>query len=129
MLVLKRKGDAVFCAGKQLKINKQASKGPGKEVVNIKGLEGSNGQCWVSLSRLREGLNEIETQAREVTGAKRYSLTEEEKAKIAELQAEIDAIIEVAKSRKELTLSDIQKLPKDEQIAALEAYIAKRNQA
>lgn len=129
MLVLERKGDEVYCNGSKLTINPQATKGPGKEVVKVDGLEGSNGQKWISLNRLKEGINEIECQAREVTRTIRYTLTSEEQAQIDELQAQIDAIIEAAKARKELTLEDIKKLPIEQQIQELEKYIARKRGA
>lgn len=130
MLVLERKGNEVFCDGKKLTINAQASKGPNKEVVSIKGLEGSNGQKWVSLSRLVEGTNEIETQAREVTISKKYSLTEAEQKKVDKLQAEIDSIIEVAKSRyvPNLSVKDLEKntsLTKEQKIEYLQKLLDK----
>lgn len=99
MLVLERKGNEVFCQGQKLTIIAQATKGPGKEVVKVAGLEGSNGQKWVSLSKLAEGLNEIECNGREVTTGQKYTLTTEEKARVADLQAEIDSIIAEAKAR------------------------------
>ena len=130
MLVLERKGDEVFCQGQKLTIVAQATKGPGKEVVKIKGLEGSNGQTWISLSRLNEGLNEVECKAREVVSTSKYQLTSEEKARIAELQAEIDSIIEAAKARyvakpnlnvNPASMTEAQRL---ELAAQLEKYIA-----
>ena len=126
MLVLERKGDEVFCNGRKLTINPQATKGPNKEVVKVDGLEGSNGQKWISLSRLNEGINEIECQAREITHSVKYQLTADEQAKVDELQAQIDAIIEAAKARKELTLEDIKKLPIDQQIIELQKYIDRK---
>ena len=130
MLVLERKGSEVFCDGKKLTINAQASKDPNKEVVKIAGLEGSNGQTWVSLSRLQEGINEIETQARTVTARKKYSLTEAEQTKINKLQAEIDSIIEVAKSRyvPNLSVKDLEKntsLTKEQKIEYLQKLLDK----
>lgn len=121
MLILEKTEDGVFCNGRKLTINAQASKGEGKEVVKIEGLEGSNGQKWVSLSKLKDGINEIECQARE-TNSKHYVLTTEEAAQVAELQAQIDAIIEVAKSR---YVPRSKKL-EDMTIEELEAYIAVR---
>ena len=64
MLVLERKGCEVFYNNKQLKINTQSSKGPNKEVVWVGDLEDANGQQWVSLSKLKEGINEIECKKR-----------------------------------------------------------------
>lgn len=100
MLKLTRKGNEVFFEGKKLTIVPQATKGPNKEVVKIAGLEGSNGQKWYALAKLKEGENEVECQGREVvvTG-KAYQLTEEESKKVKDLQAQIDAIIEAAKAR------------------------------
>lgn len=130
MLVLERKGNEVYCQGQKLTIVAQATKGPGKEVVKIKGLEGSNGQTWISLSRLNEGLNEVECKAREVVSTSKYQLTSEEKARIAELQAEIDSIIEAAKARyvakpnlnvNPASMTEAQRL---ELAAQLEKYIA-----
>lgn len=99
MLVLTRKGADVYHNDVKLTIVAQATKGKGKEVVKIDGLEGSNGQKWVSLSRLVEGDNEIECKAREVSTSQRYTLTDDEKAEVEELQARIDEIIAKAKAR------------------------------
>lgn len=101
MLVLERKGMEVYCNGVKLTIVEQRTKGPGKEVVKVAGLPGSNGQKWVSLSKLKEGINELETQGREVTitSTRSYQLTPEEAQKVKELQAQIDQIIEGAKAR------------------------------
>lgn len=99
MLKLERIEDKVYYNGIELKINKQASKGPGNEVVDVSKLPEANGQKWISLSRLQPGINEIECKAREITTSKKYELTTEEQSRIAELQSEIDAIIENAKSR------------------------------
>lgn len=129
MLVLERKGSEVFCNGQKLTIVAQATKGPGKEVVKVAGLEGANGQKWVSLSRLVEGLNEIETNAREVTTQK-YSLTAEEAQEVRELQARIDSIIAQAKARyvaKPNLNVDTSKMSTEDKLALasqLEAYIA-----
>lgn len=129
MLVLERKGNEVFCEGQKLTIVTQATKGPGKEVVKVAGLEGSNGQKWVSLSKLAEGLNEIECNGREVTTGQKYTLTAEEKAHIAELQAEIDSIIAGAKARyvaKPNLNVDPSKMSEADRLALasqLEAYI------
>ena len=94
MLVLERKGDEVFCNGRKLVINAQASKGAGKEVVKVDGLEGANGQKWISLARLKEGINEIETQGREIGSYQKYTLTQEEKDEIKMHQDAIDKIID-----------------------------------
>ena len=99
MLVLERKGRDVFHAGIKLTRVDQASKGEGKEVIKIEGLEGSNGAKWISLSKLHEGKNEVEVQGREVTNTGSYTLTPQEKAEIDKLQARINEIKEVARSR------------------------------
>ena len=101
MLVLERKGMDVFHNNVKLTVVAQATKGLNKEVVKIDGLPGSNGQKWLSLSTLKEGLNNLKgMKGREVTvTSKGYSLTTEEKTKVDNLQAQIDSIIEVAKSR------------------------------
>ena len=99
MLKLERIEDKVYYNGIELKINKQASKGPNNEVVYIKDCLESNGQTWISLNRLKDGINEIECKGRVVTSHNKYELTNEEKSRIAELQSEIDAIIEKAKAR------------------------------
>lgn len=99
MMKLERINDEVFFEGKKLTIVAQATKGPGKEVVKIEGLPGSNGQKWISLKRLEQGINEIQCEAREVTVGAKYKLTAEEQARVNELQAEIDEIISNAKAR------------------------------
>jgi len=99
MLTLVRKGNDVFCNDVKLTIVAQETKGPGKEVVKIKGLDGANGQQWISLARLSEGVNEIECQGREVVSTQRYTLTDKEAQKVAKLQAELDEIINAAKAR------------------------------
>lgn len=127
MLVLERKGNEVFYNGERLKINTQASKGEGNEAVYIEGLEGSNGQKWISLNKLKEGINEIECKGRVIS--KDYELTKEEQEEIAQYQAKIDTIIQNAKNRyfkmpnlnkvKIENLSDEQKLQMIEQLQKL----------
>lgn len=124
-MLLVRKGNEVFCNGKKLTIVKQASKGPGNEVVKIDGVEGSNGQKWISLSRLVEGDNEIFTQAREVTSTQSYRLDEEETKEVKALQSRIDEIIENAKSRfvakpKLDNLDKIKEMSEEEKQAQIE---------
>lgn len=99
IMLLVRKDNDVFFNGKKLTIVKQASKGAGNEVVKIDGLEGSNGQKWISLSKLQQGENDFFTQAREVVATQSYRLNEEETKEVKALQAKIDAIINNAKSR------------------------------
>lgn len=99
MIVLTRRGNEVFFGNQKLTINPQQTKGPNKEVVKIEGLPGTNGQKWVSLTRLVEGDNELECQGREVTITKKYVLTKEEQEEVNRLQARIDEIVEGAKKR------------------------------
>lgn len=123
MLKLERIEDKVYYNGIELKINKQASKGAGNEVVDISKLSEANGQKWISLNRLQQGINEIECKAREITSSKKYELTKAEKSRIAELQDEIDSIIEKAKSRyveKPNFNVDVSKLTEEEKLAHIE---------
>lgn len=123
MLVLERKGDDVYHNGIKLTVVAQATKGPGKEVVKVKGLDGSNGQQWVSLSKLQEGINEIECQGREIISSQKYTLTEEEKETVKNLQAQIDEIINAAKARyvaKPNLNIDPSKMSKEERLAKIE---------
>lgn len=123
MLKLERIEDKVYYNGLELKINKQASKGSGNEVVDISKLPEANGQKWISLNRLHNGINEIECKAREITLNKKYELTKEEKSRIAELQSEIDSIIENAKSRyveKPNFNVNVDKLTEEERLAHIE---------
>ena len=130
MLKLERIEDKVYYNGVELKINKQASKGPGNEVVYIKNCTEANGQTWISLSRLQPGINEIECKAREISATNKYELTDAEKSRIAELQAEIDAIKEAAKARyvaKPNFNVNVANLTADEKaayITALQNYVA-----
>lgn len=105
MLELVKKGNEVFYGDKKLTIIAQATKGEGKEVVKVEGIKEANGQKFVSLSKLVEGINTLECKAREVVNSKKYVLTETEKLEVEELQSKIDAIIEVAKSRYVPTIS------------------------
>lgn len=130
MIILERKGAEVYCNGLKLRINTQASKGEGKECVLIEGLEGSNGQKWISLSRLHEGINEIETSARKISSYQRYNLTPEESARVKELQSEIDSIIENAKKRYitkpnlNININNMTQAEKEAKAEELERYIA-----
>lgn len=132
MIILKRVGNDVFFDGKKLTMVTQASKGPNKECVKIAGLPGANGQTWVSLTRLKEGENSIETQGREVTITKKkaYTLTDAEQAKVDKLQKEIDSIIQVAKDRyvpKPNLNLDPSKMTQEERDAAIAEIIAYYN--
>lgn len=123
MLKLERIENEVYCEGKKLTIVPQSTKGPNMEVVKIEGLPGSNGQKWVSLRKLHEGINEIECQAKEVTTHKKYQLTEEEQNEINTLQSRIDEIIENAKRRyveKPNLNLDPSKLTLEERLAEVE---------
>ena len=97
MLKLIRTENGVFYNDRKLTIVAQATKGPGKEVVKIEGLPGSDGAKWISLNKLSMGENAIVPVKREVAGG--YALTDDEKARIDELQGEIDAIKERARKR------------------------------
>lgn len=133
MLELTKIGNEVYCGDKKLTIVAQATKGEGKEVVRIDGLEGSNGQKFVSLSRLKEGLNTIECKAREVstTSSSGYAYTEEEAKRVKELEAELAEIKARAKARyvvKPKILNESEVLKMDEQtrdtyLQSLMAYV------
>lgn len=83
----------------ELKINKQASKGEGKEVVDIEKYVDNKYQKWVSLSRLVEGENVIELKPRKEVNIEKYELTKEEQEEVDALQSRINEIIENAKKR------------------------------
>ena len=127
MLVLERKENEVYYNNIKLKINPQASKGPNNEVVYIKDCPEANGQTWISLTRLKQGINEIECKAKTVSS--KYELTEEEKSRIAELEQEIAQIKENARKRyveKPNLKLDPSKLTQEEklaEIAKLQKYI------
>ena len=119
IIELERKGCEVFCNGAKVRIVPQASKGPNKEVVDIEKFAGPNYQKWISLSTLNEGMNEVELKPRKIVeSSKKYVLTAEEQARVDELQSEIDAIIETAKSRYVPTINlnkvDPSKMSKEE---------------
>ena len=125
MIELERIGNEVYCKGVKLKINPQASKGPGNEVINIEGLEGNPGKKWLSLSLLKEGLNTFsddKLQPKQVTNHQKYSLTTEEQAEVDKLQAQIDAIIAKAKERYVPKKTKVQ----DMSIEELEAFLAQK---
>lgn len=122
MLELTKKGNEVFYKDKKLTIIAQTTKGEGKEVVKVEGIEEANGQKFISLSKLVEGTNTLECKPREVVNSKKYVLTETEKLEVEELQTKIDKIIEVAKSRYVPTVSKpIAKMTETE----LAEYVAK----
>ena len=103
-LFIKREGKKVYDeAGKAITINAQKSKGPGNEFVKIEGMKNSNGQKWIALSKVKEGDNwfDCKKSNRKLSSAPEvlYELNADEEKEIAELQKQIDAIIEVAKAR------------------------------
>lgn len=117
MLTLVRKGNKVYHNDIELTMVEQATKGPGNEVVKIEGLPNTNGQKWISLSRLEEGENKI-TGLKRVNRVSSYTLTKEEKAEVDELQARIEVIIQNAKERyvprskkvEDMSIEELQKL-------------------
>lgn len=123
MIILERKGTEVFYNGTKLTIVAQATKGPGKECVKVEGLEGANGAKWVSLSKLKEGTNELELQARNVTSAGAYTLTPDEAEEVKKLKARIEEIITGAKARyvaKPKLDVNVQDMTLEERIAKVE---------
>lgn len=118
-----RNNGEIYYNGVKLHINKQATKGIGHEYVDLDQVKDSNlaeYQHHIRLAVLVEGENEIELKPRKNISIEKYSLTEEEKAKIAEYQSKIDAIIEAAKARQPKKAKRVE----DMSIAELEAYIA-----
>lgn len=103
MLELVRHGKEVYCNGTKLTMVEQKTKGPGNEVIKIEGLEGSNGQKWISLRSLQEGINQVNTKGREVVATQTYTLNMAEKAEIDKLQARINQIKEAARQRYQAT--------------------------
>jgi len=105
-LILTRKDNEVFFENRKLTIVTQASKGLNKEVVKILGLPNSNDKKWVSLSLLKQGLNELECKATIRTNststskpAQDYVLTQEEHDLLRSYQDKIEAIIVTARAR------------------------------
>jgi len=99
MLELVRKGRDVYHNQVKLTMVEQKTKGPGNEVIKVEGLSGANGAKWVSLKKLKEGVNQVELVAKEVTSTGSYTLTPTEKAEVDKLQARIDEIKTQAKAR------------------------------
>lgn len=113
-----------------LKVNKQQTKGEGKEVVDIEKIVGENYQKWVSLSKLNIGENEIELKPRKQLTIEKYSLTKEEEEEIKQLENRINEIKENARKRYipkiDFTKIDVDKLSdeqKVEYIEKLEKYL------
>lgn len=123
MLTLFRKGNKVFYNDQELTIVEQKTKGEGREVVKIAGLDGANGQSWISLSKLVEGKNELTGLKKVERTYNSYSLTKEEKEKVDKLQKQIDDIVELAKTRHKL--SKPRRL-EDMTIEELQEYINSR---
>lgn len=117
MLELVKKDNKVFYKNQELYINKQQSKGPNKEVVDIEGLPESNGQKWISLTKFVEGINHFECKGKVFTKTSsvgKYSLTEEESKEVETLKNRINSIIEVAKQRYQKSNRKIEDLSVDE---------------
>ena len=129
MLILERKNNEVFYNGAKLTVVAQASKGPNKEVVKIKDLPEANGQTWISLSRLKEGINEIDNLKPREHTSNSYTLTNEEKQEIEQLEKRIEEIKENARKRVAPKIDlkqDISKLSQEEKDALanqLEIYL------
>ena len=123
MIKLTRVGRDVFYEGTKLTRVDQSTKGPGNEVIKIDGLEGSNGAKWISLSKLQEGLNEIEVKGKTVTNSGSYTLTQTEKDELNKLQKRIDEIKEIGRKRYQLTKpKDLTKMSIEE----LEEYLVEK---
>ena len=119
-IVLKRIDNRVYYGEKELKINEQKTKGPGKEVIDISSIGGDDYQKWLSLSLLKEGDNEIELKDRRTNSI--LNLTEEEKLEIAKLEKQIEEIKDKARERKPIDLKklDPSKMTQDEKLKAIE---------
>lgn len=116
-----RKDYEILVNGVVCKVNKQSSKGPNHEVVDISKVVGDNYQKWLSLSLIPNNTTtQIELKDRKIVDTQKYVLTEEEKEEVETLQSRINEIIEVAKSRYvPTTHKDIHKMSIEE----LERYI------
>lgn len=114
----------------ELKVNKQQSKGEGKEVVDIEKVVGENYQKWVSLSKLNIGENEVELKPRKQLTIEKYSLTKEEEEEIKQLENRINEIKENARKRYipkvDFSKIDVEKLTDEQKIelmGKLEKYL------
>ena len=117
MLELTKKDNKVFYKNQELYINKQKSKGPNNEVVDIEGLPESNGQKWISLSKIKDGTHSYECKGKVFTKTSsvgKYSLTEEESQEVETLKNRIDSIIEIAKQRYQKSNRKLEDLSIDE---------------
>jgi hypothetical protein len=118
-----RKDYEVMVNGIECKVNKQSSKGPNHEVVDISKVVGDNYQKWLSLSLIPNNTTtQIELKPRKIVDTQKYVLTEEEQAQIAEYQSKIDAIIESAKAR----YVPSKKNAEDYSIEELQALISRK---
>lgn len=125
VIELEIKGSEVFCEGRKLKVNPQATKngGAGDPVVDVSSIGGDDYQKWVSIKNLSQGINTIELKPRKhVELSAKLVLTEDEQAQIDELQAQIDAIKENARKRQPAKAKKLD----DMSIEELEAYLAAR---
>lgn len=116
-----RKDYEILVNGVVCKVNKQSSKGPNHEVVDISKVVGDNYQKWLSLSLIPNNTTtQIELKDRKVVDTQKYVLTQEEKEEVENLQKQIDEIIENAKKRYvPTTHKDIHKMSIEE----LERYV------
>lgn len=140
-MILIRTGDVVTDSfGRELAINRQASKGPGNEVVNIHGLEGSNGRHWIALKKIAEGTNDLDlieppkkTQAGgKVISGWSFNKTEEAEfnklnEQMKELQEKINGLkrqaIERYNSRPNLDI-DVTTMTEEEKSAHIEKLLS-----
>lgn len=100
MLRLERRADEVYYNGRKLIIVKQAQKGPNHEVIKVEGLPEACGQKWLSLTKLKEGINEIDCQGKSpVVANEKYQLTQVEAEEVRACRARIEEIITEAKKR------------------------------
>lgn len=119
-------GYEITVNGVKCPVIKQLSKGEGKEVVKIEKVVGPTYQAYISLTKLVEGEQDFEVAPHKEVSSNRYTLTEEEKAKIDDLQSQIDEIIKVAKER--FVLSVGKKKLSDYSIEELEKLIEAKRQ-
>jgi hypothetical protein len=124
VIELKKVGEEVFYQDTKLPLVDKAKEcGPSVDLDKL-GFVGY--QRYVKVSRLEEGLNQIELKP------SKAALTEEELARIAELQAEIDAIKENARQRAKIAKpakpTKLEKMSPEqlkEEIARCNALLAK----
>lgn len=126
-----KNGYEVMVDGIACKVIKQESKGTNKEVVDIEKAVGTDWQKYISLSKLVEGSQEVELKPRKVVDSKNYTLTEDEKTQVANLQAQIDAIIDAAKARyvapSKVNLNNINSLTTEQKLALIAQLEAQLN--